>query len=717
MAAKSNDPGGDAGELAAELGPAQRVVTLWRGRALGLALLVLNLLIYAFLVTDDAAPRRFLFDFYQFMDPREPVSALPAIVAIDEKSIAEHGQWPWPRIKVAELIDRIGAAGALVIGVDILFLEPDRQSPARAIPAPQALQPAVREFLATLPDYDETLVDAIARNPVVLALAGTRRGAGLNGPPRVPPIAFEDAALLERLPRFPGADQSIEAISAAALGQGLVNPIEDVDAIIRRVPLVANVNGRPAPGFAAELLRVALGGRMQVRGDADGVDGVIIGDWFVPSLKDGTVYVPFSPPYADRYVSAHDVLTDPAAAASLQGAIVLVGLTGQGLVDFPTSPLRDRMPGVEVHAQLIEAIDEANSISRPDWARAVEAALIVLVGGLFIFAVPRLRPGIGAPVVASTLIAVLAGGAVLYATTRVLLDPVGAAVTGVVVGIAMLVSTLTLANAHRRVLGASLQREREEQARVQGQLQAAGDIQANLLPRVEGVHLNDRRYSLAAMLEPASNVGGDLYDFFRIDEDRLFVAVGDVSGKGLPASLFMAISKSLYKSAVLRDKGTIEAITCAANAEISRENPDMLFVTLFGGILDLNTGVLRFCNAGHDPPMLLRPGSPEVSQLEGGGGPPICVVDDFPYMAAEVALEPGQVVLLTTDGIGEAMNEAGELYGMERLLSLLRDLPTDADADMVLRRIYDSVKGHAGGAAPSDDITILILRWDGPPAG
>lgn len=716
MAGTGDDAAAGTGDVVAELGPLQRAVTFWKGRALGLIVLALSL--GAGLVIDDsAAPRRLLFDFYQVLSPREPVSALPMIVAIDEKSIAEEGQWPWPRIKVAELIDRIGEAGALVIGVDILFLEPDRQSPARAIPPQQAVRPDVREFLATLPDYDRVLEDAIRRNPVVLALAGTRHGKGLNGPPRVPPVAFQDPALTGRLVRYPGADQSIDPIAGAALGQGLVNPVEDPDAIIRRLPLVASVDGRPAPGFVAELLRVALQGPIRVMGDDDGIEGVALGDWYVPALADGTVYVPFSPPYADRYVSAHDVLTDPAAASRLKDAIVLVGLTGQGLVDFPTSPLRHRMPGIEVHAQLIEAIDEAYDIVRPEWARILELALIAAVGGLFVFAVPKLRPAIAGPVVVVTLAAVLTGGAALYAASHVLLDTMGAALSGVLVGVAMLASTLILANAHRRVLASNLQRQREERARLQGQLQAAGDIQANLLPKVEGEHLDDPRYSLAAMLEPAWNVGGDLYDFFRIDGNRLFIAVGDVSGKGLPASLFMAISKSLYKSAVLRGLASIDEITCAANAEISRENPDMLFVTLFAGILDLNTGRMSFCNAGHEPPILFRPGEAAVAQVEGGGGPPICVMDDFPYMPAEIDLAPGQMVLLTTDGIGEAMNADGELYGQERLLAVLRALPADADAETVRQRIYDSVKAHAGGAEPSDDITILALRWDGPAEG
>ncbi|WP_417519865.1 CHASE2 domain-containing protein [Minwuia sp.] len=697
------------------MSPAQRVLTLWRGRALGMLVLLGCLIWHGFLVDDQSLIQLTQLDIYQQISPREATSTLPVIVAVDERSIATEGQWPWPRTKVAQLIRRIGESGAASIGLDILFLDPDRQSPARAIPDDPDLPQEVRTFLEALPDYDATLADVLGRTYSVLALAGTRQGAGLNGMPARAPIGFSDLAALDHLIRFPGVDRSIEEIAVAAYGRGLVNAVEDPDAIIRRIPVVASVNGQPVPGFAAELLRVAMDADIHVTGDASGIASVRIGDWTVPTLKDGSIYVPFSPPYADRYVSAHDVLTGASdALARLEGAIVMVGLTGQGLVDFPTSPLRDRMPGVEVHAQAIEAMDESNFISRPNWGPMLELGLIVVVGAFFIFAVPRLRALYGAPAVAVTLLFVLAVGLLIYATSQIVIFTVGPALSGVLVGIAMLLTTLQLATAQRRALARTLQLQREERARVQGELDAARDIQFNLLPQPEPVHDDDTRYSLAAMLEPARDVGGDLYDFFLIDEDRLFVAVGDVSGKGLPASLFMAISKALYKSAVLRGIEAIDDITMAANNEISRENPDMLFVTLFAGIIDLNTGVMRYCNAGHEPPLIFAPGDDAVMALEDGGGPPICVMDDFPYMAAEMTFERGQMMLITTDGIAEAMNEAGELYGNDRLYDLLRGLPVDADAGTMRTAIYEDVKGHAGEAPASDDITILGFRWFGP---
>lgn len=707
----------NAGELREQLSPVQRLLTMWRGRALGISVLLFCLLLHGLFIDNRSLIRLAQMDLYQQLSPREQESHLPIIVAIDEKAIATEGQWPWPRTKVAELVLKTAQAGTLSIGLDILFLDSDRQSPSYMLSAGTDVPPEMQVWLDTLPDYDEVLAAALAETYSVMALAGTRHGKGMNGRPPPARIGFDDIALIERLHAFPGVDRTIPLIGDQAYGRGLVNAIEDPDAIVRRIPLVALVDGQPTPGFAVELLRVAMDAQVEVLGEGDdGIQAIRVGDWHIPAQPDGSFYVPYSPPWADRYVSAHDVLVgDPAALARLDGAIALIGLTGQGLIDFPTSPLRDRMPGIEVHAQAIEAMHEQYFILRPEWTAVVELILILGTGLLFIFCVPQIRPMFGAPVVLGTLLIVVAAGTIVFAFTQIIIFTIGPSIAGILVGIAMLIATLQLSTAQRRALAANLQRQREERARVQGELDAARDIQFNLLPQLEDVHRQDPRYSLTAMLEPARDVGGDLYDFFLIDQDKLFVAVGDVAGKGLPASLFMAISKALYRSAVMRGIEGIDEITFLANNEISRENPDMLFVTLFAGIIDLNTGVMTYCNAGHEPPLLFRPGqNDEMVALQDGGGPPICVMDDFPYMAAEHQFLPGQMMLITTDGIGEAMNNAGELYGNDRLMELLQALPPQSEADDMRAAIYDDVKGHAGTAPASDDLTILGLRWRGP---
>jgi len=236
-----------------------------------------------------------------------------------------------------------------------------------------------------------------------------------------------------------------------------------------------------------------------------------------------------------------------------------------------------------------------------------------------------------------------------------------------------------------------------------------------MLPPPSADFYGDPRFSLHALIEPAKSVGGDLYDFFKLDADRLFFMVGDVAGKGLPASIFMAVSKALYKSAALRmERGAdIGEVMRAANEEIARDNPEMLFVTVFAGILDLRTGELNWCNAGHDPPFSLRPEQKAPKRLEGRSGPPLCVVEGYAYDSERYRLSPGETLCLFTDGVTEAMNAANELYGRPRLASALQSLMGVTGALQVVDAIRDDVRGFVANTERSDDLTILALRWKG----
>jgi adenylate cyclase len=204
-----------------------------------------------------------------------------------------------------------------------------------------------------------------------------------------------------------------------------------------------------------------------------------------------------------------------------------------------------------------------------------------------------------------------------------------------------------------------------------------------------------------------------MYDFFKVDADHLFFAVGDVSGKGVPASLFMALGKSLCKSCALRGETDVGAIINRANLEISRDNPEMMFITLFAGILNAATGEVTFCNAGHDPPFLLRPGEPP-QVLHGDGGPPLCVLDDYVYATEICTLRSGDRICLITDGVTEAMNGAGTMLGRDSVEAVLADLPDDAGPEAVIDRLQSAVEDFVAGAEPSDDLTILALRWLAP---
>ena len=276
--------------------------------------------------------------------------------------------------------------------------------------------------------------------------------------------------------------------------------------------------------------------------------------------------------------------------------------------------------------------------------------------------------------------------------------------------------TLTEATRRRRSLERQLQAQRESAARVAGELQAAQRIQTAMLPRSDALR-DEPRVDLAAAMMPAREVGGDLYDFFRLDGDRLFFLIGDVAGKGLQASIFMAVSKALYKSATLRmPDADIGALMSTANAEVSRENPERLFVSAFAGILDLRSGVLDYCNAGHDNPYLLHSGDSAFRRLEGGDGPPLCAIDDFDYRSAEYRMREQETVCLVTDGVIEARDPAGTLYGRQRLEAILaRARIARRNSAAVVADLCDDAQTFSGGSDAADDLTVMVLRWNGEP--
>ncbi len=283
---------------------------------------------------------------------------------------------------------------------------------------------------------------------------------------------------------------------------------------------------------------------------------------------------------------------------------------------------------------------------------------------------------------------------------------------------ATLGGALAEADRQRRALRQRLQEEREAAARLAGELEAARRIQLGLLPRPESAFPGEGRFRIAAVMEPARVVGGDLFDFFLLDGDRLLFLVGDVSGKGLPASLFMAATKAFYRSISTRHAAELAGTMRDANTEMGRDNPEAFFVTLVAAVLDVNTGRLWYCSAGHEMPWVVRLESGTVERLEGGAGPPLCVLDSFPYETAAAHLRPGDTVLMVTDGVTEALDPGGNLFGTARVTGLVTEAAQEPPRSEPARLVADlvgAVRTFREPFEPADDVTLLAVQWLGPP--
>ena len=357
---------------------------------------------FMFLYYVDPYPVQFLrlktFDFYQQQKPREipPPQGKPVtIIDLDEESLAEIGQWPWPRTTVAKLIQNLMQMGAAVVACDIVFAEPDRMNPNKIPDTVVGLDEATKAKLRLLPSNDEIMSRVVRKSRVVLGQAGywekleTKKG---------PPIK-KSVALLKQgknvnpaffLPRFQSLIRNVPVLEKHATGHGIFSLVPEPDGIVRRVPTLFVYENELYPSLSVEMLRVAVNRKsILVKANVAGITFLgVHKNLQLPTDSHGRVWPYFSKSDKSKYVSAKDVLNGTADPALIKGKLTIVGTSAVGLLDIRAVPTEPVIPGVEVHVQLIEAAMHKKWLSRPNYFIGAELALILFGGLAMIILVP-----------------------------------------------------------------------------------------------------------------------------------------------------------------------------------------------------------------------------------------------------------------------------------------------------------------------------------------
>ncbi|MBV8888655.1 MAG: adenylate/guanylate cyclase domain-containing protein [Alphaproteobacteria bacterium] len=379
------------------------------------------------------------FDLYQREAPRQPGDEPIRIVDIDDFSINKVGQWPWPRSKVAELIDKLRDAGAGVIAFDVLFSEPDRTSPRQLLPL--LTEAGVGEqqaggLLATMADPDQKLAEAMAKLPVIAGFALVDKGGnGLITPKPGSGFATAGEDPLRFVQSYAEAVGDLPALQQAAAGNGFINQYLDWDHVVRRVPLVLRFGNTPVPSLAAEALRLGQGGGSYVAlgagantersfGENTGLSAVRIGGVIVPTDDGGRVWIHYAPVRRDRFIPAAAILSGDFDPSQIADSIVLIGSSATGLNDLQATPVASDVPGVEIHAQLIEQVLQGTYLSRPDWAMGAETMFAVMFGIVLILALPRIGALPSAGLGAIAVVTATGSSWLAFRDLQLLLDPV-----------------------------------------------------------------------------------------------------------------------------------------------------------------------------------------------------------------------------------------------------------------------------------------------------
>jgi adenylate cyclase len=377
-----------------------RILRRWFARRFGyarLACLALLIGIAALRVLDPAPIEelRFrTFDGFQRIDPRKKTARPVTIVDIDDKSMEKLGQWPWPRTRIADLVTELTRLGAVVIAFDVVFSEPDRLNPDAAADTFRNLDDETRAKLRALPSNDKIFADAISASRVVLGESGLPEE--LTALDKTLPVT--GLAMLGEEPQrfmfdFPGLLRNVGVIEHAAAGRGLFTIRPERDGIVRRVPMIMQAQGLTMPSLSFEILRVATGsGTILVKAEKAGIKSLGVKGFQLPTDNNGQLWIHFARNDSSLYVPAINVLDRTVAPDQIAGKLVLIGTSAVGLNDIKTTPVSRAMPGVEIHAQVLESALTGAVISQPIYGIAIEFTTALLFGLLVIAFAPLFGP-------------------------------------------------------------------------------------------------------------------------------------------------------------------------------------------------------------------------------------------------------------------------------------------------------------------------------------
>ena len=639
----------------------------------------------------------FSFDTYQKIFHYELKESPVVIIDVDENSLGQIGQFPWNRKIFADLIDQMVTAKPSTIVFDIFFSEEDKQNPTEIVKSYKIDKESnLGKELLKLPNNDNLFLDKIKNNNIALPILGQIEKP-LKVVDRKPIVTFITKGTDPKnfIYKFPYNLSSLEKINEQAKGLGSISVVNDTGGIFRKAPLLINIQDQIFPSLAIEALRLHLKQKnILIETNASGVEAIKLRPYSISTNPNAMLWIKFKKPMKTQYVSAVDILNNKFDKKKLEGKILLIGSSAQGLFDFVGVSNGKVIPGVEVHANIIENIINNDYLYRDNYTFLIEMVMMIIGMLLAYFFAGNVKPKFSLFSYVFILIIITIVGLSFYKLKNQLID-----ISYPIFCINILFfnrlyfryveeNKIALVNFQKQLV---LKQERE----------IAGEVQKKLFPEID-----ENEKHIFARNIPARDVSGDYYDFTKINDHEFYFTLADVSGKGVKAGILMANAAAVFRS-LTRLKMSVSSIAFNMNNQVADSSYQGMFITAVIGKANTQTKEVEFINLGHEPIMIFD-NNFKFDYIKSDFPPlGVMTMDDESFFATTKMNLNNKTLLVYTDGVTEGYIAEGVELTVKGIEEIVKNTSTSSPKvaiNKICEKLSDKVEKLR------DDITCLGIK-------
>ena len=634
------------------------------------------------------------FDLYQKVFTLDKQDSNVVIIDIDEKSLGKFGQFPWSRSVFAKIIEKVSATEPKAIGFDVFFTEKDKQSPEEIIKS-YSLVPTDVAQLQNIKGHDEVFREQLEKSKSIIAVLGSNVSShGTYDRSAKAKFLSKGGDPKEFTYSYPYSIGSLEKLEKSAKGLGSISFLDQTDGIIRSLPLIVRFKEKLYPTMGLEMIRVGENQKnLYVELNEVGITRISSRPHRITSDPNGIIWIRYKNPQKNQYISASSVFDGKFDESKFKNKYVLIGASAQGLFDLVKIPLGVTIPGVEVHANVIENILDQSYLIRNPKTYVFELLFSIIIACITFFFSQKIKPKYSLSIFFGSLSVAIIIGFSLFLFRSELVD----------ISYPIFMLTITFLTGlyfrfveENRIALSNLQKE----AKLLKERELAGEVQKSLFPDIS-------RFEnfIYATNVPARDVSGDYFDVVNVNKNEYFFTLADVSGKGIKAGMYMAKASSIFRT-LSNLSYPLEKVVFGVNNELVEAKFKGMFVTAVFGKFNIETGEITFVNAGHESIMVFdRNKNFEFIKSEL---PPIGIIKYFTesmVKSTTMSLKDKTFVVYT-DGVTEGYLKNGEELGAEGVQRIVKTLD-----NITPKSLVDKIASELNWGAEKlrDDITCLAL--------